>query len=129
MAIYGGKEFLVKLQREQGEEVITTDDLVGATPLVKNPDGTWGDDFAGKYNPQPYGDLVGAEEVEREFREGEGEHSLIVDHENAFPIEPHSLPEYMKKKWKEGNLPFIKSAMGLAMAKGEISIKEGLDFT
>lgn len=117
-------QFIIDFQRNQKQKTITFDDLEGATPLVKNKDGSYSKDlFHAKL-----GDFKDAVEITKEFRKGDGEPALRVnDKDFVLPPPEHSIPEYVRKKYEEGQLVFTKAAYGMAIATGKMSVKEGLE--
>ena len=112
--------------RNVGSDLITTDELVGAIPMVEQSDGSFAPEKPTVQEGS--GDLEGAVEIGVN-PVGHGEPTIrnVLDGEVPPEKKHYSWPEYIKTKYEKGKAPFIKSSYGMAILNGTMTVEEALE--
>ncbi len=115
-------QLVVDFQREQQRNIFK--DFEGATALVKDSEGNWVD--SPPILSEGKGDFAGAVETEANVL-GEGRPELYEEVPSKPEPIPETLTDYFKDGRSEGWRAIIRAGVGAAVARGELSVEEGLE--
>ncbi len=94
--------------------------IADAVPIHQNNEGMWVDTVK-----EPVGDLSKAVPIDQVDINLGGDQPVLVE-KNATEV-PTDLSDYLAEKYKAGKAPLFYGAIGELVAKGEISVEEGIE--